>query len=55
MLACAPVLYTLAGMPRFCISSETDLITGTSGGVETDDVLGLVESIKMGEDRGMVI
>ena len=42
-------------MPDVCISSETDLNIGTSGGFETVDVVGIMESVKIREERGIEI
>ncbi|CAI9289663.1 unnamed protein product [Lactuca saligna] len=40
-------------MPEILISSEIDLIIGSSGEVETVDVVGMVESVKIGEEIGI--
>lgn len=39
-------------MPEVCISSETDLNTRTSGGVDVDDVVEILESVNIVEERG---
>lgn len=55
ILAFSPILDALTGMPEVCISFETDLNIRNSNGVETVDVLGIVESVMIGEERGMEI
>lgn len=47
ILASALVSDTLTLMLEACIISETDLVTGTSGGVKKDEVGGGVESVKI--------
>lgn len=42
-------------MLEVCISSKTDLITVTSDGFETGDVVGVVEPLNIGEDRWIEI
>ena len=42
-------------MPEVCISSETDLNTQTSGGVDVDDVVEILELLKIVEERGTEI
>lgn len=55
ILAFTHVSDTFAEMSKVYISSKTDLMTMTSGGVETEDVVGVVESIKIDEERGIEI
>lgn len=45
----------LPGMPKVLISSKTDLIIGTSGGVEIVEVEGMVESVKIRVENGIEI
>lgn len=42
----------LTGMPDVCISSKTNLNTGTSGRVDTVEVVGIVDSVKIIKERG---
>lgn len=53
MVAFGPTSYVLPEIPEVWISSKMYLIIGTSGGIETDDVVETVESVKMGEERGI--
>ena len=53
ILKFAPASDSLTGMPKIYISSEMDFNIGTFGGFETVEVLGIVESIKTGEERGI--
>mgnify|MGYP001556541191 CR=1 FL=1 len=52
ILTFSPTSDALIGMLEVCISSKTDLITGIFGGVETVDVMVIVDSVKIGEERG---
>lgn len=53
MLTFGPTSDVFPGMPKVRISSETDLIFKTSGGVEIEVVVQTVESVKMGEESGI--
>lgn len=50
-----PTSDVLIGMPEVCTSSKTNLCRGTSSGAMTDVVVGVVESVKIGEVNRMKI
>lgn len=52
ILTFSPASDALTGMHKVLVSSETDSMIGTSNGVDTDDVVGVVESVKMGNTKG---
>lgn len=52
MFSLGPTSDAFPGMPEVLISSEMDSIIVTSSGVKTDDVVGMVKFVKIGEDIG---
>ena len=55
MLTSTPASDALTGMFKVLVAFGTDLTIRSSGGVETDDVVGGVESVKILEVKGMEI